>query len=155
MARSTRPQLTKLLLTAEQIVSKDGCLRAGRPEGVWRGYAEDGTLAVQCTYVRGVRHGRWIRWGRNGEKCVEAQYLRGKIQEVRAWYPDGTPALRARIVDDDLAPGWQAWRTDGLQMQARRTVPVWSATSTDRPDPASNRPEMEPVSTNEQAEAQR
>ena len=142
MARSTRPELISLLTASEPVVSKEGCLRAGRPEGVWRGYAEDGTLAVQCTYVRGVRHGRWIKWGRTGERAVEVRYFRGPAQEVRAGYEDGSPALRARLENDELTPGWQAWRPDGRQLQARPQAPMpWADASTNRPDPAPNRPE--------------
>lgn len=146
MARSSRRELVKLLTSSEPVVSKEGCLRAGRPEGVWRGYAEDGTLAVECTYVRGVRHGRWIKWGRNGERAVEIRYFRGRAQEIRAWYGDGSPALRARLEDGDLAPGWQAWRPDGRQLQATRRAPMTRPEVTNRPDPAPNRPDtLEPM----------
>ncbi len=108
--------LAQLLLTSACLTQKEGRLRAGRPEGVWRGYTADGRLSVEGSYVRGVRHGRWIRWNRTGAKAVEVSYTRGRVSGVSAWYDDGSLALIARFHGGDLVPGWQAWRGGGQRL---------------------------------------
>jgi antitoxin component YwqK of YwqJK toxin-antitoxin module len=117
MAGSRRPDLTTLLLAPRPVIAKEGRLRSGRPDGVWKGYGADGSLEVQGTYVRGVRHGRWIRW-MSGSK-VEVHYAKGRVEQVAVWYEDGSPALRARFENGDLAPGWEVF---GLADRALRPI---------------------------------
>nr|MBA2321572.1 hypothetical protein [Deltaproteobacteria bacterium] len=112
--------LVNLLTTTETLVAKEGRLRAGRPEGVWKGYSEDGSLTVQGCYVRGIRHGRWTRFANGGKKAVEVNYFRGRVHGLAAWYDDGTPALQARFENGDLAPDWKVWRKDGRPLPASR-----------------------------------
>ena len=44
MAGSGRRDWVKLLTGGVPLVAKEGRLRSGRPDGIWKGYSADGTL---------------------------------------------------------------------------------------------------------------
>lgn len=85
-------------------------IHEGKAHGRSRGWHENGKLAVDETFVRGVSHGMRTRWHPNGQRRSVAQIEGGKVVgQFVEWHDNGRKAVEMTLVDgkpDGLASAW-------------------------------------------------
>ena len=55
-------------------------LKDQKPDGTWRRWYENGTLAVEMNYENGKNHGIWKYWDKNGKLTRQIEYWDGAIR---------------------------------------------------------------------------
>jgi antitoxin component YwqK of YwqJK toxin-antitoxin module len=74
----------------------------GMLHGVSDGWHTNRVLQVREHFVRGISHGRRVRWDEQGRKVTEAQIVEGKMQAFWRWHDNGQ--LAEEIVMKDGKP---------------------------------------------------
>ncbi len=119
----------------------------GRPEGLWIGWGEDGSLSFRGHYRRGLKHGVWQTYNKStGELYRETSYEdgtlhgpwttfdsgyivgRGTYENGRptgtwtTWYEGDRKASEGGYEDGVKAGDWTFWKEDG-ELDEERTGP--------------------------------
>lgn len=85
-------------------------IRNGKPDGVSRGWFDNGQQEVEEHFVEGVSHGERTRWYRNGARHSLEQIDHGKVSgPYSEWYDNGQLAVKMTLRDgqpDGLAEAW-------------------------------------------------
>ena len=91
-------------------------IRDGKPNGLSRGYYEDGKQEVEEHFEAGISNGTRIRWYQNGEKKSEAQIVDGKIEGTfTRWHDNGQKAAEAQMVAGEPHGLSQGWHRSGAR----------------------------------------
>jgi len=73
-----------------------------KAEGIWLRYSEGGNTIMQLEYLKGRKHGTWIKWWENGEKKEEGLYLGNKKEEQWTYYDSGRRSRYNFFRSDEL-----------------------------------------------------
>jgi antitoxin component YwqK of YwqJK toxin-antitoxin module len=87
---------------------------AGRREGVWRHYADDGGLRSEGGYSDGLVHGRWTWWRANGQLLQRGGFDREKRDgRWERWTAEGAPLDSGHYDQDKKVGEWHQYHPDG------------------------------------------
>jgi len=97
------------LLYDSYVLRQEGVVVNGQPDGEFRSWYEEGGLAQQTDYVKGIRHGCHKLWHRNGRlKKLEHYYNDELCGHSVSYHGDGVTVLAVGDYHHDRRTGF--WR---------------------------------------------
>ncbi len=95
-------------------VREAGDIVEGRRSGVWRSYAEDGTLVLEQSYRNGLVHGPITRWFETGVLREETQRAWGVLNGPFArFHPNGRLAEDGEHIEGRAHRAYCRWWPNG------------------------------------------
>ncbi|MBK7213533.1 MAG: toxin-antitoxin system YwqK family antitoxin [Bacteroidales bacterium] len=86
----------------------------GLPSGIWKVYYEEKKLMEEFTYVAGKKEGKWKQFFPNGSIKAEGVYRNGLMQGPAVFYfPDGQIMSKGEYRDDLKEGVWVNFKRDG------------------------------------------
>ena len=84
----------------------------GSPDGLTRGWHENGQLYYESNYVEGKQEGVDRGWYENGQLYYESNYVEGKQEGVdRGWYENGQLRYEENYVEGKTVGVQRQWKT--------------------------------------------
>jgi len=87
---------------------------AGKKEGAYRKWFEDGTLSFETEYREGKKDGTAKTWWHNGTLRSESNFENGKAEGFQMqWYKSGVKFKRIHLANGREEGLQQSWRENG------------------------------------------
>ena len=96
-------------------------IRHGKPDGLSRGWFENGQLEVEEHFVEGISQGLRTRWHLNGQKKSESEIAHGKLEgRYTEWHDNGQKAIEMTLAEGQAQGLAEAWHSTGT-LKSRTT----------------------------------
>lgn len=90
--------------------------RAGKTDGLSKGYYQNGQPEVEEHFLAGLSHGKRTRWYESGQLKSEATIVAGKIEGTfTRWHPNGRKAAEVRMAGGEPNGLSEAWHESGAR----------------------------------------
>jgi hypothetical protein len=87
---------------------------AGKRQGLYQYWYDNGQLWERCEYVNGKQQGTYQRWHDNGQLWIQCEYVNGKIHGLyQYWHTNGKPEYECEYVNGKRHGLFQRWYDNG------------------------------------------
>jgi len=89
-------------------------IKAGKVDGVWIEWYEDGRKRYEATWKDGLQEGKSSRWYPGGQVKLEEEHAMGTLNGVqREYYENGQKKSERPFVDGKPYGTWTFWNEEG------------------------------------------
>ena len=93
-------------------------INAGKKEGIYKEYYENGQLCVEVNYINGTMNGIYKLYYENGQLWEEMNYIDGKINGIfKSYYSNGQLMEEVNYIDDKRNGIYKSYHYDGQLLE--------------------------------------